>query len=171
MEIDVSKVEYTCFCSSNMSLSPYLMVPFKVTDDISGKLYLNDVQVFMAMDGVEYRYAVGEQVDDNLREIALSKLGKSYEDFCRELNQYYEKAYADFVRSMEGYSVGQKINVGYRSGFHLQDKSFGIAEILKIDDATGLIYAKIGNRTMFGYPSELEDMENNYLQWRKEGVQ
>lgn len=101
MNMDIKNAEFICFCSSNMSISPYLMVPFKVTENVGGKLYLNDVQVFMAMDGIEYRYAQGEPVDNELRADVLSQLGKSDEDFCHELNQYYDKAYADFVKSME----------------------------------------------------------------------
>lgn len=65
------------------------------------------------------------------------------------------------------YSVGQIINIGYYGGAHSRTLIKTQAGVTKISSETGLIYIRIklsygAYRTMFGYESELKELENNY---------
>ena len=69
------------------------------------------------------------------------------------------------------YYVGQIVNIGYYGGFHNQKRLMAKAEITNIDkDMTGLIDIKVflnsgGYRKMFGYASNLKELEDNYIKW------
>ena len=65
------------------------------------------------------------------------------------------------------YSVGQIINIGYYGGTHSRTLIKTQAEVTKISSETWLIYIRIklsygAYRTMFGYESEMKELENNY---------
>ncbi len=100
-DYDLKRSEYTCFCTSNFSIIQFFKVPFS-SDECTGAFYLNEDQVFKAIDGVEYRYAYGESTDEDfVRTEVLALLGKSEKLFHKEMERCYEKNYEEFVKSLE----------------------------------------------------------------------
>lgn len=71
------------------------------------------------------------------------------------------------------YRVGQIINIGYYGGFHNRERILTQAEIVDVSDTTGLITIRVylrpgGYCKMFGYASELQKLEDNYMEWSSE---
>ena len=65
------------------------------------------------------------------------------------------------------YEAGQKLNIGYYGGFHQQKLIKAEAKITAVCPVTGMITILIslpggGTRKMFGYKSELKDLEDNF---------
>ncbi|MCR5206679.1 MAG: hypothetical protein K6E47_16740 [Lachnospiraceae bacterium] len=101
-DYDLKRSEYTCFCTSNFSIIQFFKVPF-LSEEVAGAFYLNEDQVFKAIDGVDYYYAYGESTDEDfVRTEVLMLLGKSEKLFLKELKRCYEKNYEDFVKSCGG---------------------------------------------------------------------
>lgn len=69
------------------------------------------------------------------------------------------------VINSEVYAIGQKINIGYYSGF--QHKSLIKSQAEVLDISGDIITIKIqlsngGSKKMFGYESQLRELENNF---------
>lgn len=68
------------------------------------------------------------------------------------------------------YEVGQEINIGYYGGFHNKEKIKAKAKVISVFDRWIDIHIYLshgGYRHMFGYDTELNELEDNYKEWSK----